>query len=161
MIWLAFKVDKPILKLTEDDYNNHGMSQLVVQNRTGLQHQHAHFQQTAAYHYRLAGRQTRCRRFSHRPERAIPATKRVIIFSPHPDDDVISMGGTFIRLADHQHDVHVAYQTSGNTAVWDDDVLRYIEFAIDFNKSLGKDESELQELYNRCGRLWKRKNPTK
>jgi glucosamine-6-phosphate deaminase len=61
-----------------------------------------------------------------------PAKKRAIIFSPHPDDDVISMGVHFIRLVDQGHDVHVAYQTSGNTAVWDDDALRYMEFAIDF-----------------------------
>ncbi len=62
----------------------------------------------------------------------------LLIFSPHPDDDVISMGGTFLRLVDQGHDVHVAYQTSGNTAVWDTDVLRYVEFAIDFNKSIGE-----------------------
>jgi glucosamine-6-phosphate deaminase len=78
---------------------------------------------------------------SQRPERALPAKKRSIIFSPHPDDDVISMGGTFIRLVDQGHDVHVAYQTSGNTAVWDDDVLRYMEFAIDFTNSIGEDSN--------------------
>jgi glucosamine-6-phosphate deaminase len=57
------------------------------------------------------------------------------------------MGGTFIRLVDQGHDVHVAYQTSGNTAVWDDDVLRYMEFAIDFNDSIGDDSSKLKKLY--------------
>ena len=82
---------------------------------------------------------------SQRPERAQPARKRSIIFSPHPDDDVISMGGTFIRLVDQGHDVHVAYQTSGNTAVWDDDMLRFVEFAIDFNESIGDDNTRLKK----------------
>jgi glucosamine-6-phosphate deaminase len=84
---------------------------------------------------------------SQRPERANPAKKRVVLFSPHPDDDVISMGGTFIRLADQGHDVHVAYQTSGNTAVWDDDALRYVEFAVDFSKSENIDCQGLEDLY--------------
>lgn len=84
---------------------------------------------------------------SQRPERAIPGHKRVLIFSPHPDDDVISMGGTFIRLIDQGHDVHVAYQTSGNTAVWDDDVLRFVEFVTDFSKAINLDTSRLQEMY--------------
>ena len=62
-----------------------------------------------------------------RPVKSSPAKKRVIIFSPHPDDDVISMGGTFDRLIQQGHDVHVAYQTSGNTAVWDEFVLELFE----------------------------------
>lgn len=66
-----------------------------------------------------------------RPERAVPAKKRVIIFSPHPDDDVISMGGTFLRLVDQGHEVHVAYQTSGNIAVHDHDAFRFLDFTID------------------------------
>src|SRR5690606_18201447 len=96
---------------------------------------------------------------SQRPERAQPAKKRSIIFSPHPDDDVISMGGTFIRLVDQGHDVHVAYQTSGNTAVWDTDVLRYMEFTIDFNKSIGGDISELTEIYEKMREFISQKQP--
>ena len=64
--------------------------------------------------------------------------KKVLIFSPHPDDDVISMGGTLIRLADQGHEVHVAYQTSGNIAVFDDDAIRFAEFAADFNRAFGR-----------------------
>src|SRR5690606_30574679 len=79
--------------------------------------------------------------------------------SPHPDDDVISMGGTFIRLADQGHEVHVAYQTSGNTAVWDDDVLRYMEFATDYTKSLGLDASKLEELYSTTRSFFNEKKP--
>ena len=96
---------------------------------------------------------------SQRPERAVPAKKRSLIFSPHPDDDVISMGGTFIRLVDQGHEVHVAYQTSGNTAVWDDDVLRYVEFSIDFNKSLGKDTSDLETVYKQMTQFLETKQP--
>jgi glucosamine-6-phosphate deaminase len=96
---------------------------------------------------------------SQRPERALPAKKRVVIFSPHPDDDVISMGGTFIRLVDQGHNVHVAYQTSGNTAVWDDDVVRYMEFAIDFNKSIGDDTAKLQRIHSDMQAFFTRKQP--
>jgi len=69
---------------------------------------------------------------THRPERAKPDKKRVVIFSPHPDDDVISMGGTFLRLVEQGHEVHVAYQTSGNIAVHDYDALRFMEFIEEF-----------------------------
>src|SRR5690625_7213004 len=64
---------------------------------------------------------------TNRPERKEPFPKRALIFSPHPDDDVISMGGTLIRLVDHGHEVHIAYQTSGNIAVFDDDVVRFAD----------------------------------
>ena len=68
----------------------------------------------------------------NRPERANPAKKRVILFSPHPDDDVISMGGTFSKLIKQGHDVHVVYQTSGNIAVTDDEALKFAEVCNDF-----------------------------
>jgi glucosamine-6-phosphate deaminase len=71
---------------------------------------------------------------SHRPERANPAKKRVILFSPHPDDDVISMGGTFAKLIKQGHDVHVVYQTSGNIAVTDDEALKFAEVCNDFTE---------------------------
>ncbi len=96
---------------------------------------------------------------SQRPERANPAKKNVILFSPHPDDDVISMGGTFIRLADQGHNVHVAYQTSGNTAVWDDDVLRYLEFAEDFAREMGIDASSISNLYQESNAIFAEKKP--
>ncbi|RYY95210.1 MAG: glucosamine-6-phosphate deaminase, partial [Chitinophagaceae bacterium] len=66
------------------------------------------------------------------PERAEPFPKRVLLFSPHPDDDIISMGGTFQRLHDQGHEVHVAYQTSGNIAVTDEFVTRFLDFAVGF-----------------------------
>ena len=73
---------------------------------------------------------------TYRPERAKPSKKRIIIFSPHPDDDVISMGGTFDRLVSQGHEVHLAYQTSGNIAVSDEEALKYIEVMLDLDSDL-------------------------
>ena len=78
---------------------------------------------------------------SNRPERATPYPKKVIIFSPHPDDDVISMGGTFHRLCEQHHDVHVAYETSGNIAVGDEEVIRYCEYLRDVCAKYTEDET--------------------
>jgi len=146
VIWLAETVNKPILKLTEEDYNNHGMAQLAVEQGPVYQINIDIFNQLQHTITGWPGGKPDADD-SQRPERAQPARKRSIIFSPHPDDDVISMGGTFIRLVDQGHDVHVAYQTSGNTAVWDDDVLRFVEFAIDFNESVGEDNTKLKSVY--------------
>ena len=146
VIWLADTVGKPILKLTEEDYNNHGMAQLAVEQGPVYDINIDIFNQIQHTITGWPGGKPDADD-SQRPERAQPAHKRSIIFSPHPDDDVISMGGTFIRLVDQGHDVHVAYQTSGNTAVWDDDVLRFVEFAIDFNESIGEDNTRLKSIY--------------
>ncbi|MDP9076295.1 MAG: glucosamine-6-phosphate deaminase [Bacteroidota bacterium] len=158
VIWLAKTLNKPILKLTEDDYNNHGMAQLATENGpvyntnihvfNKLQHTITGWPGGKPY-----------ADDSQRPERATPAKKRAIVFSPHPDDDVISMGGTFIRLADQGHDVHVAYQTSGNTAVWDDDALRFVEFAQDFSKSQGVDDQTLSAIYQDMRTFIQKKQP--
>jgi glucosamine-6-phosphate deaminase len=158
VIWLSRQVKKPILKLTEEDYNNHGMAQLVVERGSAYQvniHIFNKLQHTiTGWPGGKPGADD-----SQRPERANPAQKRVVIFSPHPDDDVISMGGTFIRLVDQGHDVHVAYQTSGNTAVWDDDVLRYMEFAIDYSDSLGIDSKKLKQVYAEARSFIEKKQP--
>src|SRR3984885_6822427 len=158
VIWLAGVVDKPILKLTEEDYNNHGMAQLAVEQGPVYNINIDIFNQLQHTITGWPGGKPDADD-SQRPERAQPARKRSIIFSPHPDDDVISMGGTFIRLVDQGHDVHVAYQTSGNTAVWDDDVLRYMEFAIDFNHSIGDDNSHLKNLYEDMRTFFTQKQP--
>ncbi|MGY4535656.1 glucosamine-6-phosphate deaminase [Mucilaginibacter sp. UYNi724] len=146
VIWLSRAVGKPILKLTEEDYNSNGMAQLAVEQGPVYQINIDIFNQVQHTITGWPGGKPGADD-SQRPERAEPASKRSIVFSPHPDDDVISMGGTFIRLVDQGHDVHVAYQTSGNTAVWDDDVLRYMEFAIDFKASVGEDTAKLQGIY--------------
>jgi glucosamine-6-phosphate deaminase len=158
VIWLANTVNKPILKLTEEDYNNHGMAQLAVEQGPAYQINIDIFNQVQHTITGWPGGKPNADD-SQRPERAQPAQKRAIIFSPHPDDDVISMGGTFIRLVDQGHDVHVAYQTSGNTAVWDDDVLRYMEFAADFNDSIGRDSTELRAIYDDMRKFIEQKQP--
>jgi glucosamine-6-phosphate deaminase len=88
-----------------------------------------------------------------------PFPKRAIIFSPHPDDDVISMGGTFIRLVDQGHEVHVAYQTSGNIAVFDDDAIRFADFVRDFNQSFGLSKADGEKFYEKIVRDIKEKKP--
>jgi glucosamine-6-phosphate deaminase len=127
IVWLSHKVGKTILKLTERDYNHNGMSDLLAQEGSAYElniKMHNSLQRTITG---WPGGKPNVDD-AHRPERAKPASKRVIIFSPHPDDDVISMGGTFLRLVNQGHDVHVAYQTSGNIAVADHEALRFAEF---------------------------------
>ncbi|WP_224997846.1 glucosamine-6-phosphate deaminase [Cesiribacter sp. SM1] len=158
VIWLSATVNKPILKLTDEDYNNHGMAQLATEKGPAYNINIHVFNKLQHTITGWPGGKPSADD-SQRPERAEPARKRCLIFSPHPDDDVISMGGTFIRLVDQGHDVHVAYQTSGNTAVWDTDVLRYVEFAIDFNKSIGKDCDSLCSTYEEMRRFFKKKQP--
>ncbi|MFD1255989.1 glucosamine-6-phosphate deaminase [Mucilaginibacter terrae] len=158
VIWLAKTLKKPILKLTEEDYNNHGMAQLAVEQGPVYNINIDIFNKIQHTITGWPGGKPNADD-SQRPERAQPAQKRSIIFSPHPDDDVISMGGTFIRLVDQGHDVHVAYQTSGNTAVWDDDVLRYVEFAIDFENSMGNDNTKLKAVYDDMRQFIEQKRP--
>jgi glucosamine-6-phosphate deaminase len=147
VIWLANELKKPILKLTEDDFNNNGMAQLAVEKGPVYNINIHIFNKLQHTITGWPGGKPNADD-TQRPERAEPAKKRVVIFSPHPDDDVISMGGTFIRLVDQKHDVHVAYQTSGNTAVWDDDALRFVEFGIDFAEKMGFPHEALQTKYD-------------
>jgi len=158
VVWLAKELNKPILKLTEDDYNNNGMAQLATEKGPVYNINIDIFNKIQHTITGWPGGKPNADD-SQRPERANPAKKNVIIFSPHPDDDVISMGGTFIRLADQGHHVHVAYQTSGNTAVWDEDVLRFMEFASDYSKALGLDASKLENLYSETRNIFSTKKP--
>lgn len=158
VIWLANTLDKPILKLTEEDYNNHGMAELATEKGPVYNINIHIFNKIQHTITGWPGGKANADD-SQRPERAKPDKKRVIIFSPHPDDDVISMGGTFIRLVDQGHNVHVAYQTSGNTAVWDDDALRFVEFARDFSKTIHLDTKKLDELYISMRKFLESKQP--
>ena len=143
VVWLSAHLDKPILKLTERDYNNHGMSDLLALGNSAYE---LNIQMFNTLQRTITGWPGGKPNVSDtdRPERAEPAVKRVILFSPHPDDDVISMGGTFLRLVEQGHDVHVAYQTSGNIAVSDADALRYAEFAEDMNELAGVENKDLK-----------------
>ncbi|MEJ5148088.1 glucosamine-6-phosphate deaminase [Sphingobacterium sp. MYb388] len=158
VVWLSLEIKKPILKLTEEDYNNHGMAKLVTQSGPAYNINIRIFNELQHTITGWPGGKPNVDD-SQRPERANPAKKTSIVFSPHPDDDVISMGGTFIRLADQGHDVHVAYQTCGNTAVWDDDVIRYLEFAEDFAKEMGIDASKISTLYKESREIFETKKP--
>lgn len=158
VIWLANTLGKPILKLTEDDFNNNGMAQLALEKGPVYNINIHIFNKLQHTITGWPGGKPNADD-SQRPERAEPAKKRVVIFSPHPDDDVISMGGTFIRLVDQGHDVHVAYQTSGNTAVWDDDALRFVEFNIDFSEKMGLEQSEMKDIYAKMRKFIEHKKP--
>ena len=126
IIWLCEQTKKSILKLTQRDYNEYGLSDLLATAGRAYDLNVWMFNQLQ---HTITGWPGGKPNFSdeNRPERAEPAQKRCLIFSPHPDDDVISMGGTFARLIDQGHEVHVAYQTSGNIAVSDEDALRFLE----------------------------------
>ncbi len=158
VVWLSKTLKKPILKLTEEDYNANGMAQLATEKGPVYHINIDVFNQLQHTITGWPGGKPNADD-SQRPERRDPAKKRSIIFSPHPDDDVISMGGTFIRLADQGHEVHVAYQTSGNTAVWDDDALRFIEFATDFARSQGVDTQRLEKVYDDARNFISKKKP--
>lgn len=131
--YLSTSLKKPILKLTDKDYNDNGMSDLLAQYGSCYEININVFNQLQHTITGWPGGKPNADD-TYRPERATPAKKRVILFSPHPDDDIISMGGTFQRLVDQGHEVHVAYQTSGNIAVADDEALRFIDFVVDFNE---------------------------
>jgi len=138
--WLCKKTNKSILKLTEEDYNRNGMSELLAieGNYYNLNiKMFNHFQNKITG---WPGGKPNSDD-SKRPERSKPSKKKCLIFSPHPDDDVISMGGTFDRLVTQGHEVHVAYQTSGNLAVSDQDALKHIEVISDLKE-------DTQKIYN-------------
>ncbi|MBC8108882.1 MAG: glucosamine-6-phosphate deaminase [Anaerolineae bacterium] len=135
-IWLALHVKKPILKLTDEDYNEHGLQDLLAAHGSAYDINLDVFRwMTETITGWPGGKPESAKRPGDidRPTDAI-FPKRVLVFSPHPDDDVISMGGTLIRLVDQGHEVHVAYQTSGNIAVFDADAIRFADFAAEYNR---------------------------
>jgi len=126
IIWLCQKTKKSILKLIDEDYNNNGMSSLLAEEGSSYDLNIKMFNKVQHTITGWPGGKPNADDTS-RPERANPIKKRVLIFSPHPDDDVISMGGTFDRLVEQGHEVHVAYQTSGNIAVSNYEALKFAE----------------------------------
>jgi glucosamine-6-phosphate deaminase len=143
VIWLALTLGKPILKLTDEDYNEHGLQDLLS-NRgraydINIEVFRAMQDTITGWPAGKPGSPRRIRGLDQAAEvrKAAEFPKRVIVFSPHPDDDVISMGGTFIRLCEQGHEVHVAYQTSGNIAVWDESADRHVDFVEEFCRAFG------------------------
>ncbi|OZI06453.1 glucosamine-6-phosphate deaminase [Siphonobacter sp. BAB-5385] len=143
---LALALNKPILKLTNRDYNDNGLSDLLAQVGQAYDLNIDVFNQLQHTITGWPGGKPNADD-TNRPERAEPARKRCLIFSPHPDDDIISMGGTFQRLVDQGHDVHVGYQTSGNIAVADDEALRFIDFVVDYNRHFGIESPEAERIF--------------
>ena len=158
VIWLCQKVNKPILKLTNRDYNDNGMGNLVATKGSAYNINIKVFNQIQHTITGWPGGKPNADD-SDRPERSTPFPKRVIIFSPHPDDDVISMGGTFIRLVDHGHDVHVGYQTSGNIAVFDEDVIRFSDFVQEFEDDFLMGNTASAELHKELVKFLDNKRP--
>ncbi len=143
--YLALKLNKPVLSLTNEDYNENGLNDLLTEKGNA-------YDINLEVFYNLRDSITgwpggKPSLVSHKhPERSEPFPKRAIIFSPHPDDDIISMGGTFMRLHDQGHEVHVAYQTSGNIAVSDEFVTRFIDFAVGFESMFDIDETKSKNI---------------
>ena len=161
VIWLARKLDKAILKLTDEDYNEAGLQDLLAERGP-------------AYNINLDVFRNVQRTITGWPggkpdEKKRPGDirrstdtiypKRVVVFSPHPDDDVISMGGTLIRLVDQGHDVHIAYQTSGNIAVFDADATRFVDFALDFARLFGNAPGQFENIERTIEESLRHKKP--
>jgi len=146
IVWLCFKVNKPILKLTNKDYQDNSLEELLALYGSAYNVNIKIFNDLQHTITGWPGGKPNADD-TNRPERASPYPKKVIVFSPHPDDDVISMGGTFKRLVDQKHDVHVAYQTSGNIAVGDEEVVRYVSFLEDVRNKYDANNEVLKKKY--------------
>ncbi|MGP1515844.1 MAG: glucosamine-6-phosphate deaminase [Bacteroidales bacterium] len=133
LVWLCQITGKPILKLTNKDYNENGLSELLALYGSAYNANIKVFNDLQRTITGWPGGKPNADD-EYRPEREKPYPKRVLVFSPHPDDDVISMGGTIQRLVKQQHDIHIAYQTSGNIAVGDEEVMRFLHFINGFNQ---------------------------
>ncbi|MBV9988996.1 MAG: glucosamine-6-phosphate deaminase [Chitinophagaceae bacterium] len=145
VVQMSLKIGKPVLSLSADDYVENGLSDLLVEKGDA-------YEINLEVYYMLRdtitgwpGGKPNAVIPAH-PERSEPHPKRCLIFSPHPDDDIISMGGTFMRLHDQGHELHVGYQTSGNIAVTDEFVTRFIDFAVGFEEMFGIDNHKSQEI---------------
>lgn len=142
LVWLCQVTKKPILKLTNKDYNENGLSELLALYGSAYNANIKIFNDLQHTITGWPGGKPNADD-SNRPERALPYPKRVIVFSPHPDDDVISMGGTIRRLVQQGHEVHVAYETSGNIAVGDEEVTRFMHFINGFNQLFDSNKDEV------------------
>ncbi len=145
VINLALQLNKPVLSLTNEDYNEHGLNDLLTEKGNAYDANLEVFYMLRDSITGWPGGKPHASGHKH-PERSEPFPKKVLLFSPHPDDDIISMGGTFMRLHDQGHDVHVAYQTSGNIAVTDEFVTRFIDFAVGFENMFDIDETKSKKV---------------
>jgi len=158
VVWLCGQVKKPILKLTDRDYIENGLSDLVTSHGSAYTINLKVFNLLQKTITGWPGGKPNADD-AKRPERKSPFPKKAVIFSPHPDDDIISMGGTFIRLVDQGHDVHVAYQTSGNIAVYDADVIRFVDFSKDLHEILFADKVDIASFFHEISSSMEHKAP--
>ncbi|MBU2914208.1 glucosamine-6-phosphate deaminase [Reichenbachiella agariperforans] len=145
VVWLCEILGKPILTLTNEDYNENGLSELLTKRDSAYKINIEVFNQLQHTITGWPGGKPNADD-SQRPERNTPFPKRTLIFSPHPDDDVISMGGTLLRLVEQGHEVHVAYQVSGNIAVFDEYAYNYLDFMCDYNQMIDVKNEKLIAL---------------
>ena len=145
VISLALKLDKTVLSLTANDYKENNLADLLVLKESVYDINLQVFYMLRDTITGWPGGKPNATIPAH-PERSAPHPKKVLLFSPHPDDDIISMGGTFMRLHEQGHDVHVAYQTSGNIAVTDEFVTRFLDFAVGFEELFGIDNKKSEEI---------------
>lgn len=144
VIWLSLQVEKALLKLSDDDFREHELYELLREfGPASILGRRVFDELMATLCTEPGGRQ--------------PGT--ALIFSPHPDDDVISMGGTLIRLVEQRHRVHVAYMTSGNIAVFDHDAWRFVDFAVEFNRLFQIDEEQTEKIKQRMQTFLRSKKP--
>lgn len=153
---MALKLKKPVLGLTNHDYNENGLAELLVEKGDAYEVNLQVFYMLRDSITGWPGGKPNAFLPSH-PERSEPYPKTVLIFSPHPDDDIISMGGTFMRLHDQGHNVHVAYQTSGNIAVTDEFVTRFLDFAVGFEQLFKMDNEKSSEILDTAKNFLKTK----
>ena len=161
VIWLADRVSKAILKIEAEDYNENGLQELLAERGSVNDLNLEVFRSVQRSITGWPGGKPAGRKRSgdiDRPTNEV-FPKRILIFSPHPDDDVISMGGTLIRLVDQGHEVHVAYQTSGNIAVFDSEALRFADFVAHFNATFGFGAAEAEALERRVADVLRQKSP--
>lgn len=159
VINMALKLGKPVLSLTNHDYTDNGLGDLLVEKGDA-------YEINLQVYYLLrdsitgwpGGKPNAI--IPKHPERSEPYPKRCLIFSPHPDDDIISMGGTFMRLHDQGHEVHVAYQTSGNIAVTDEFVTRFLDFAVGFEDLFGINSEKSRNILQEASHFLEHKKPS-
>lgn len=161
VIWLAQRAQKAILKLTDEDYNENHLQDLLAEHGPAYDINLRVFRELQQSITGWPGGKPLAQRRPGDLARPTDAVypKRVLVFSPHPDDDVISMGGTLIRLVDQGHEVHVAYQTSGSIAVFDDDAIRFADFAEGFNRMFGIDREHAAGIEQHMERFLRHKKP--
>lgn len=158
VVWLCRKLDKPVLKLTDENYNENGMADLIATQGPAYNINIKVFNELQHTITGWPGGKPN-EDDKYRPERAEPFPKRCVVFSPHPDDDVISMGGTLIRLVDQGHDVHIAYQTSGNIAVFDDEAVRFADFVSDYADAFDMKDEKADKLLQTINQFLNEKQP--